>query len=52
MKVTIFVDSGSMHSFIDTRIRNQLNMFFHPTFDFQVASLNSSKAMFALCLTF
>jgi hypothetical protein len=35
-KVTVLIDSGSSHNFIDTKIMRQLNIFIHPTSEFQV----------------
>jgi hypothetical protein len=34
-KVTVLIDSGSSHNFIDTKIARQLNIFIHPTSEFQ-----------------
>jgi hypothetical protein len=34
-KVTMLIDSGSSHNFIDTRIEKQLNMFIYPTSNFK-----------------
>ena len=34
-KVTVLVDSGSTHNFIDSRVAKQLNIFIYPTSSFQ-----------------
>jgi hypothetical protein len=33
-KVTMLIDSGNSHKFIDTNISRQLNIFIHPTSEF------------------
>jgi hypothetical protein len=38
-KVMMVIDSGSSQNFIDTKITKQLNIFFYPTFDFEIAIL-------------
>ena len=35
-KVTVLVDSGSTHNFIDSRVGKQLNIFIYSTSSFQV----------------
>ena len=40
-KVTILIDNGSSHNFMDTRIAKKLNMFMYPTFDLQVSILGN-----------
>ena len=40
-KVTVLIDSGNSHNFIDTNIARQLNIFIHPTFEFQVSILGN-----------
>ena len=36
-KVVVLIYSGSSHNFIDTNIARQLNIFIHPTSEFQVS---------------
>jgi hypothetical protein len=36
-RVTMLIDNGSSHKFIDTKIEKQLNMFIYPSSDLQVA---------------
>ena len=42
-KVTVLVDSGSTHNFIDSRVARKLNIFIYPTASFQV-SIPGNKA--------
>ena len=37
MKVTVLIDSGSTHNFIDSRVAKQLNIFIYHTASFQVS---------------
>ena len=37
MKVTVLIDSGSTHNFIDSRVEKQLKIFIYPTTSFQVS---------------
>jgi hypothetical protein len=39
--VTLIIDSGSSHNFIDANIARTLNMFIHPTSEFQVSILRN-----------
>ena len=40
-KVTVLVDSGSTHNFIDSRVAKQLNICIYPTTNFQVSILGN-----------
>jgi hypothetical protein len=43
INITIVVDSGSTHNYIDINVARQLNLFVHPTKDLTVAITNGQK---------